>query len=146
VKKVEASIKIHRSASEVFDAFVEPAMLKAWWGVERCLIEKKQGGLYSLAWDISEKGFHYISSGVITVFIPGKELLIDHFVYFNPERSILGPTYLGIRLQETNESTNLFLTQGNYQGSGDWDWYYKAVTDAWPKVLEASKSFMERKK
>ena len=143
MKKVEASIEIHRSASEVFDAFTDPAMLKAWWGVERCLVEKKQGGLYSLAWDITDKGFHYISTGVITVFIPGKELLIDHFVYFNPERSILGPTYLGIRLQENNGITNLLLTQGNYQSGGDWEWYYNAVTDAWPKVLELLKKFLE---
>ena len=143
MKKVEASIEIHRSASEVFDAFTDPAMLKAWWGVERCLVEKKQGGLYSLAWDITDKGFHYISTGVITVFILGKELLIDHFVYFNPERSILGPTYLSIRLQENNNVTTVLLTQGNYHSGGDWEWYYNAVTDAWPKVLELLKKFLE---
>lgn len=144
MKKVEASIKIRQQASTVFNAFVEPAMLKGWWGVERCLIEKKQGGLYSLAWDITEKGFHYISSGVITVFIPGKELLVDHFVYFNPERSILGPTYLGIRMLENNGITELMLTQGNYQQDKDWDWYYQAVKDAWPKVLEALKNYLEK--
>lgn len=144
MKKVEASIKILRDASTVFNAFIEPEVLKAWWGVERCLIEKKQGGLYSLAWDISEKGFHYISSGVITVFLPGKELLIDHFIYFNPERSILGPTYLDIRMQEDNSTTTLLLTQGNYQSDKDWDWYYHAVKDAWPKVLEALKNYLEK--
>ena len=144
MKKVEASITIHQPASAVFNAFVEPAMLKAWWGVERCLIEKKQGGLYSLAWDITEKGFHYISTGVLTVFIPGKELLIDHFVYFNPERSILGPTYLDIRMKDNNGSTTVLLTQGNYQSDKDWEWYYHAVKDAWPKVLESLKNYLEK--
>ena len=144
MKKVEATIKINRSASTVFNAFIEPAMLKAWWGVERCLVERKQGGLYSLAWDITEKGFHYISSGVITVFIHGKELLVDHFVYFNPERSILGPTYLDIRMQENNGITTLLLIQGNYQENKDWDWYYQAVKDAWPKVLESLKNYLEK--
>ena len=144
MKKVEATIEIHRSSSTVFDAFIDPSLLKAWWGVEKCLIEKKQGGLYSLAWDISEKGFHYISTGVITVFIPGKELLIDHFIYFNPERAILGPTYLDIRMQENNGTTTLLLIQGNYQSGKDWDWYYHAVEDAWPKALETLKNFLEK--
>ena len=144
MKKVEATIEINQHASIVFDAFIESARLKAWWGVERCLIEKKQGGIYSLAWDVSEKGFHYISSGVITVFIPGKELMVDHFVYFNPERTILGPTYLSIKLKENNGITTLLLTQGNYQEGRDWDWYYKAVEEAWPKVLEVLKNYLEK--
>lgn len=144
MKKVDTTIEIRKPASVVFDAFTEPAMLKKWWGVEKCLIEKKQGGLYSLAWEISDKGFHYISTGVITVFIPPKELLIDHFVYFNPEKNILGPTYLGIRLNENNGVTTLHLTQGNYQSGGDWDWFYNSVKDSWPKVMEMLKKFLER--
>ena len=144
MRKVEASIEIHQPASIVFDAFIDPVMLKEWWGVQKCLIEKKQGGLYSLTWDITDKGFHYISTGVITVFIPGKELLIDHFIYFNPEKSILGPTYLAIKLKESNGISNLLLTQGNYQNGEDWEWYYNAVTDAWPKVLEALKNYLEK--
>ena len=144
MKKVEASTRIHQPALKVFDAFTEPALLKNWWGVEKCLIEKKQGGIYSLAWGVSEKGFQYISTGVITVFIPGKELLIDHFVYFNPERSILGPTYLRIKFEENNSETLLQLVQGNYQSSIEWDWFYNSVNDAWPKVLEDLKRFLEK--
>jgi hypothetical protein len=107
-------------------------------GVERCLVEAKQGGIYSLAWNISNQGFQYISTGVITVYQPAKELLIDHFVYFNPEKSILGPTYLCLKLEEMNSSTQLKLIQGNYQDGGDWNWFYEVVKDAWNL-----KSFLE---
>ena len=143
MRKVEAAIEIHLPASKVFDAFTEPALLKKWWGIETCLIEKKQGGLYALAWERSSKGFHYVSTGIITVFLPGRELLIDHFVYFNPEKQILGPTYLSIKLQEEGNITALQLIQGGYQSGGDWDWFYDSVKDAWPKVLEGLKKFLE---
>ena len=143
MRKVEAAIEIHLPASKVFDAFTEPALLKKWWGIETCLIEKKQGGLYALAWEGSSKGFHYVSTGIITVFLPGRELLIDHFVYFNPEKQILGPTYLSIKLQEEGNNTALHLIQGGYQSGGDWDWFYESVKDAWPKVLEGLKKFLE---
>lgn len=144
MRKVESDIKIHQPSSGVFDAFIEPALLKSWWGVDRCLVEKKQGGLYSLAWGIGNDGFHYISTGIITVYLPGKELLIDNLVYFNPEKQILGPTFLSIKLYEENNLTTLHLTQGGYQSGGDWDWFYESVNEAWPKVLSDLKNFLEK--
>ena len=144
MRKVDTAIEIHQPALKVFNAFVEPSLLKSWWGVENCLIEKKQGGLYSLAWEISPNGFHYISTGIITVFIPGKEILIDHLVYFNPEKQILGPTFLSIKLQEEKNLTTIRLLQGGYQSGGDWDWFYDSVKEAWPKVLEDLKKFLEQ--
>ena len=143
MRKVEAAIDIHQPASVVFDAFTNPVSLQKWWGVERCLVEHKQGGLYSLAWNISKKGIQYISTGVITVFIPGKELLIDHLVYFNPDKPILGPAYLDIKFREENSITSVHLVQGGYQEGKDWDWYYEAVKQAWPKVLVDLKKFLE---
>jgi len=144
MRKVEAGIIINKRAQQIFDAFIQPDQLKSWWGVERCLVEKKQGGVYSLAWEISEKGFHYISTGIITVYLPGRELLIDHFIYFNPEKEVLGPTWLGIKLEEANDSTLLKLIQGGYQEGGDWDWFYEAVKEAWPKALETLKQYLEQ--
>jgi len=70
-------------------------------------------------------------------------LLIDHFVYFNPEKSILGPTYLHIKLEEVNLATQLILIQGNYQEGGDWDWFYEVVKDPWPNVLQNLKNYLE---
>ena len=144
MRKVEATAEINCSAAAIFDAFIEPVQLKEWWKVERCLIEARQGGIYSLAWNISKNGFQYISTGIITVFNPSAELLIDHFVYFNPEKPILGPTYLAIKLQRENSSTQIRLVQGGYQYGGDWDWFYDSVKDAWPKVLHDLKRFLEQ--
>ena len=144
MRSANAAIEIHQPASMVFDAFVEPSLLKNWWGVDNCLIEKKQGGLYSLTWETTSAGFHYISTGIITVFIPGKELLIDNLVYFNPEKKILGPTFLSVKLTEINNSTTVRIIQGGYQSGGDWDWFYDSVKDAWPKVLEDLKKFLEQ--
>jgi uncharacterized protein YndB with AHSA1/START domain len=145
MRKVEATAEINCSAETVFNAFIEPSQLKGWWSVERCLIEARQGGIYSLAWNISKQGFQYISTGIITVFNPEKELLIDHFIYFNPEKPILGPTYLAIKLEENDSLTRIKLMQGGYQNGGEWDWFYEAVKDAWPKVLQNLKEFLESK-
>ena len=144
MRSANAAIEIHQPASMVFDAFVEPSLLKSWWGVDNCLIEKNQGGLYSLTWETSPSGFHYVSTGIITVFIPGKELLIDNLVYFNPEKKILGPTFLSVELTEINNSTTVRIIQGGYQSGGEWDWFYDSVKDAWPKVLEDLKKFLEQ--
>jgi hypothetical protein len=143
VTKVESSVIINSKAGKIFDSFIEQNELKSWWGVERSLVEKKQGGVYSLAWGITEKGFQYISTGIITVFKPPHHLLVDHFIYFNPEKQILGPTYLDIRINETNEGSRLVLVQGGYQTGGDWNWFHEAVKQAWPVALESLKKHLE---
>jgi len=65
-------------------------------------------------------------------------------VYFNPEKNILGPTFLHIRLTEEDGQTRVELVQGNYSHGGDWDWFYSSVLDAWPKVLDMLKKYLER--
>jgi hypothetical protein len=81
----------------VIEAFTDPVMLSAWWDVERTLIEKRICGLYTLAWDITDKGFGFVSTGIIKNYIPGSVLEIDNFIYLNPGISILGPTRMAIR-------------------------------------------------
>lgn len=116
--KVEAEIIINAGPALVFNAFTEFNKLKEWWGVERCLIEKKTGGVYSLAWEISESGFKYISSGIINGYKENELLEISNLVYFNPEKPILGPMTLRIELERVDNYTKLILIQNGYQ-TGD---------------------------
>lgn len=143
MRKVEANIKIKSTPNLILLAFTDQKMLNDWWGVERKLIELKPGGVYSLAWKITEAGFGYISSGIISEYIPNEKLIIKNFVYFNPEKSILGPMSLSIIVKQDGKFTDLYICQDGYQFGGDWDWYYEAVVDAWPKALEIIKNYIE---
>ena len=98
MRLVAASIDIRSKPESVFQAFLRLEHLKKWWGVERSLIEAKAGGLYTLAWNISENGIRYASSGIISELIPGEYLMIKSFVYLNSEKQILGPMELEIDL------------------------------------------------
>jgi len=144
MRKVSASIAINSSPSKITEAFLQPAMLKQWWAVERCCIEPHSGGLYTLAWGITENGFAYISSGIITMYQPGIMLMIEKLVYLNPHYAILGPMTLSIRTEANENSTTLHLIQDGYRQGADWDWYYDAVKDAWPLVLQTLKTYLEK--
>jgi hypothetical protein len=145
MKQVEASVHINVSTRRATDAFLLPADLKGWWGVDRSLIETKQGGLYSLAWQLSDAGAKYISTGIIKEYIPAKELWIDKWAYFSPDRPILGPMQLIIRTHEIYSGTNLTVIQSGYQEGEHWQWYYEAVYNAWPQVLVQLKAYLENK-
>ena len=106
MRKVEANINIKSSPNLILSAFTDEKMLNDWWGVERKLIELKPGGVYSLAWKISEAGFGFISSGIISEYIKNEKLIIKDFVYFNPEKSILGPMSLSIIVTPDDRITN----------------------------------------
>ena len=40
---------------------------------------------------------------------------------------------------------NINLWSG-YQSGGDWDWYYEAVTAAWPVVVKTIKDYLEKRR
>ena len=144
MRAVNSSIEIHVKPSEVINAFVEPHALQEWWGVQRSLIEARPGGSYILAWDISKAGMKYITSGIIQELIPDAYLLIGNMVYLNAEKEILGPMELEIKVAVSGgHKSRITVHQSGYQDGGDWDWYYDAVTSAWPLALEALRNYLE---
>ena len=144
MRKVTASTDIHCHASKITDAFLKPEMLRAWWQVERCFIQPQSGGIYTLLWNITTHGFGYVSTGIITLYQPGIKLVIEKFIYLNPERSVLGPMTLTIEVQENENKCVLHLIQDGYKEGADWDWYYEAVKTAWPQVLNNLKAYLEQ--
>lgn len=144
MKKVEVDLRIATKPENVIKAFTEPSMLNEWWGVEKALIEKRIGGLYTLAWKVTENGMGYVSTGIINKFDPNKELEISNFIYLNPDKPFLGPMALTVRAAENNGNTDVYLCQDGYQEGDDWDWYYQAVKDAWPMVMQEFKKYLEK--
>jgi Activator of Hsp90 ATPase homolog 1-like protein len=144
MKKVEVIVEIHTKPSRVIEAFTNDDMLRAWWDVERTLIEKRIGGAYTLAWNITDKGFGFVSSGIIKNYIRDSVLEVDNFIYLNPGISILGPMKLIVHAKEKGKGAELYVCQDGYKAGGDWDWYYQAVKHAWPEVLNKLKGYLEK--
>ncbi len=145
MRKVEAIIEIAEHPQTVLRAFTELEALRAWWGVSRALVDKQEGGQFSLVWNDSQGGLGYVFSGIIKTYQPSRVLEIENIAYFHPERAILGPMNLAIRLAGNEKKTALYLSQDGYGKGKDWDWYYQSVKDAWPQVLETLKSYLENK-
>ncbi|MCB0610795.1 MAG: SRPBCC domain-containing protein [Lewinellaceae bacterium] len=143
MKKVEVRTHIRATPEKVIRAFTDPRMLAAWWGVERALVEERPGGAYTLAWSISDKGFGYVTTGIVAEYDPGRMIRIDRLVYLNPERSFLGPMSLTVEAASAGDLTEVYLCQDGYRSGGDWDWYYEAVRTAWPAVVQTLKSYLE---
>ncbi|MDH7448421.1 hypothetical protein QBK95_22530 [Aquimarina sp. 2201CG14-23] len=93
---------------------------------------------------MSDKGFGYVSTGIIKKYNPFNELVVSDFVYLNPEKPILGPMSLTIKATEIDGITNVYLCQDGYQNGKDWDWYFEAVKGAWPNVIQTIKEYLEK--
>lgn len=143
MKKVETIIQIQCSPEDVIHAFTDGVQLNGWWGVERALVEKRPGGVYALSWEISEQGIKYLSTGVIRDYLPQYLIHIEKMMYFNPEKQILGPMELIVHASPKNDGAEVTITQLGYQSGDDWDWYYKAVQEAWPKAAQTLKAYLE---
>jgi uncharacterized protein YndB with AHSA1/START domain len=143
MRKVEAVIDIHADPGKVIHALIDPVDLANWWSVERCYVEPKKDGIYLLAWQVSENGFRYVSTGIITDYRPAECLRIEKMMYLNPDRSLLGPMSLEITAKKMTDHTRVFVCQDGYGESEDWSWYYDAVKNAWPIALEQLKKYLE---
>lgn len=145
MRRVSARVVVKCLPSAVFKALIEPEKLKDWWGVERCLIQPIAGGAYVLTWHVSQFGFGYVSTGQIAEIVPDQVLRVANYIYLNPEREILGPMELTFRLKNLSGQCEVSVVQDNYQQGTDWDWYFSAVNEAWPKALEKLKIYLEKR-
>ncbi len=145
MRTVQAHIAVDASRQRALQAFLDPADLLGWWGVERALVEPRGGGVYALAWGVTPHGFRYVVTGVIRVYDPDHELRIEQYTYFNPERPILGPMRLTVTAdaRETGGS-NVKVIQDGYRDGSDWDWYFEAVRAAWPVALRSLQDYLTR--
>ena len=143
MRKVEVNLQIKTAPEKVIKAFTDPGMLNDWWKVERTLIDKRVGGLYTLTWKVTEQGIGYVSSGIIEKYDPQKELVIGNFVYLSPDKPFLGPMKMTLEVAEKDGMTDLYLRQDGYQYGEDWDWYYEAVKEAWPTAMQDFKAYLE---
>ena len=146
MKKVEVNIFINTKSASVIRAFTDPKMLREWWGVEKSMIETKIGGVYTLTWGVSESGIQYVSTGIICQYDPVHVLEVENFVYLTTEKSFLGPMRLLIKAVENEGFVEVYLCQDGYQSGNDWDWYFQAVKEAWPKVMAGLKKYLEAQK
>lgn len=82
---------------------------------------------------------------MIKEYVPGHKLHIGDYMYLSAERPFIGPVNLIIEASSAASGSLFKLTQGPYpEGKGeDWEWYYKVVNDAWPKVLVTLKQYLE---
>lgn len=144
MRKVEVTTHIRTTPTKLISAFIKPDMLRGWWSVERTLIDPKPGGVYTLAWNVTDKGFGFVSTGIIKSYQSESTLIVDNFVYLNPEKSMLGPMSLTIKAKHKGNVAEIYLCQDGYQPGGDWDWYHDVVTQAWPKVVQNLKEYLEK--
>jgi hypothetical protein len=54
---------------------------------------------------------------------------------------------LEVKAIAKDKGCSMYLRQGPYPENrgADWDWFYEAVVDAWPKVLQELKKYLENK-
>jgi hypothetical protein len=143
LRSVSAEIEIFREPEDVLDQFLNVDGMCHWWGAERGLIVPEVNGAWAMAWSVSEAGFSYVSSGVISEYVPGKSLTISNYISFNPAHPLFGPMSLNIQCARSSSGTLLKLVQNAYQSGPSWDWYYEATVECWPMVLRDLKRYLE---
>lgn len=146
MRSVEATCFVNAAPDVVLAEFLDLEGMKVWWTADRGLIVPQVGGVWVVAWNVSEAGARFLASGTVSSYEPGRTLEIGNYIYFNPEYPIFGPMTLTFSVSENEAGTELHVRQDGYQHGDAWNWYYEAVTQAWPIVLKAFSEYIDEKK
>ena len=128
----------------VLSAFLRIEHLKIWWGVDRCLIKPREGGIWACAWDRSRSGYRYASTGIITRYDEGRSLRIEKMIYFHPDHPILGPLDLTITVGAVAGESEVSVLQEGYGTRSDWDWHSDPLVGGWPATLARLRDYLDR--
>jgi len=142
-RSITTEVRIRCTAEQIIDALINLDKLKIWWGVDRGLIQKKDGGLYTLTWMHSKDGIKFISTGRINLYNFRSHLYLEDLVYINYEKPILGPFTLKYDVKQYNNYSVLTVTQNGFEKGGDWDWYYNASLEGWGQALAMLKNYLD---
>ncbi len=143
-KFIESEIRIRATVTQILDALLELDHLKKWWGVDSALIEKKDGGIYTITWLKSEHGIKFISTGRIKLYDRTSHLHLEDMVYINSEKPILGPFTIQYNIESHKSFSILKIRQGGFEKGPKHEWYYKAVMEGWPQALVMLKNYLEK--
>jgi uncharacterized protein YndB with AHSA1/START domain len=143
MRQVEATIAVRAAPQSAVWAFTDVGAMRQWWGVERGLVEARVGGVWALTWKRSDQGFKYVVTGRVATLEPDR-LVISDYLYFHPDRPVLGPMTLTVSATAAGDSSSVItIRQDGYQEGPHWDWYYDTVCAAWPEVAKLIKRFLE---
>ena len=142
---VTSNIRIKSSAERIIAALVHFEDLNQWWGVASSYIQKRDGGLFTLTWEKSDKGFKYIQTGRINLLNKRSHLYLEDVLYLNPNIPILGPFSIKFDVESSDTYSVLKVTQAGFEKGDIWDDYYEGVLDGWSKALGALKIYLENR-
>jgi uncharacterized protein YndB with AHSA1/START domain len=134
-RSVETTRIISASPEEVLDAFIDDTGLKGWWKVSRSLVERKQGGVWSITWDDwGEEKTQHAWIGVIEELTPNR-LLIGNLVMMEPDMPLFGPMQLEISVEPAAGGTSVTVSHRGYRYGDHWDTMFELVINGWDHVL-----------
>ncbi len=141
---VQSEIRIQATVSQILNAILEVDHLQSWWGVSSGLIQKKDGGIYTITWLKSEHGIKFISTGRIKLYDRHSHLHLEDMIYINSERGILGPFDIQYNIDVHKGFCILKVRQGGFEKGKKHEWYYNAVSEGWPQALIMLKRYLEQ--
>jgi hypothetical protein len=140
MRSVRAEVSIRATGKDALDGFLHVEWMKAWWGVNRGLVDPRKGGVWAATWDSEGQA---VWTGRIKTINRREGFALDNVLYFDRRRPIFGPMTLAFAVREGAGRSRLRVVQDGYGEGPDWDWYYNLVATNWPLALEKLRVFLE---
>lgn len=142
---IHHTISIRRDIHQVFNALIQPSMIKKWWHATSVIVLPEVGGFYVASWGINEDDPDYISYASIKAIEPPVRLELSYDKYYAKENPLpfnahMEATFL---LETISGETHLSVRQTGFPSSVAADDYYQACVKGWEDTFNSLKKVLE---
>lgn len=144
------SILITAAPTRVLAAFFDPAALAVWWQTSRSVTTPRPLGVYAVEWEPTTESDELLGRlggvfyGMVTEYLPGRELLVSDAWWLPPDSSPVGPMSLQVNCAMDGTACRLRVRQTGFEDSARWRRYYSVIERGWKLSMSALKEYAER--
>lgn len=142
-------VEVGAPSETVLDAFFDPQLLRAWWGVIGSVTTPRPLGVYAVQWTTAPEvdpllgplggAFH----GTVIDVRPGREFFLADAYWMPPAGDPIGPMALHVTCDPTASGTRLRVHQSGCDDSPRWRRYYRVMGARLRAALDLLKSRLE---
>lgn len=151
---LDLTIVISAAPTRVFDAFFDPAALRAWWQAVGSVTTPRALGPYAIEWQPTDFRDEILGRlggvfrGTVVHVEPGRSFFVADGFWLPPDSDPIGPMALEVNCAATGAggvSTRLRVTQTGCDDSIRWRRYYEVIRYGWEPALASLKKLLEQR-
>ncbi|MEL6987318.1 MAG: SRPBCC domain-containing protein [Bacteroidota bacterium] len=144
VRKITQSIKLNKSAKEIFNALIKPSMITKWWSATTAIVVPEKSGCYIVQWGDTDHP-DFVTTTIITDIEPEHMIMLNNYTYYAKKGGLPFEADLSLKfiIKPQSHGCELTVINDGFPVDPIADEFFLGCTKGWEDVLNSIQIFLE---